>query len=271
MKHKLFLGFLVVLLLSVIICFPTPALATPWTPIEWQDNGKLTNWIRDQNSNFVDDLIEEQTGAVDVIVDLNKCVGDPNTSQFIQYLNTLGDVSYVGKYLSFVIVTGVDVQQTFNIAQRPEVAMVELDVPLKWLDTERQAMKVQSSTEYPNNLTKKGWPSSLNGSGVNIAIIDTGVNDNLSGLANRYQFGYNALTGTYNNPPAAQDCDHGTSMAMIAMGSGDFGIAPGAGLIDIKVGDPQLETRSNNPQMKRCIDKKVTASVIEKALRSGGD
>ncbi len=234
MKYKFSLMFLFAFLLLIIICFPTPALATPWTPIEWQDNGKLTNWIRDRNGNFVDDLIEEQTGAVDVIVDLNKCVGDPNTSQFIQYLNTLGDVSYVGKYLSFAIVTGVDVQPTFDIAQRPEVAMVELDVPLKWLDTERQAMKVQSSTEYPNNLTKKGWPSSLNGNGVNIAILDSGVDDiNDSELKGKFKYGYNAMTGKEENPSGG---GHGTFMARFALGTGDVGIAPKAGLVDIKIG-----------------------------------
>lgn len=239
MKNRVSLSFLFAFLLLIMtISFPGPTFAAPWTPIDWKDNGKLINWIRDRNGNFVDDLIEEQTGTVDVIVDLTGCVGDPSTSQFIQYLNTLGDVSYVGKYLSFVILKGVDVQQTFNIAQRPEVAMVELDVPLKWLDTERQAMKVQVSTEYPNNLTKKGWPSSLNGNGVNIAVLDSGVDDSHSELKGRYKYGYNAITQKEENP-AGVSSGHGTYMARFALGTGNLGIAPGAGLIDIKIGTEQ--------------------------------
>ncbi|MFQ5595591.1 MAG: thrombospondin type 3 repeat-containing protein, partial [Anaerolineae bacterium] len=36
-----------------------PAYASPWTPLAWQDGGKLQGWIRDTDGNFVDDLIDE--------------------------------------------------------------------------------------------------------------------------------------------------------------------------------------------------------------------
>ncbi|RLG32866.1 hypothetical protein DRN97_06385 [Methanosarcinales archaeon] len=57
-----------ILLLSVLTvtltCLPTIVSATPLTPVEWQDGGKLKNWVQDQNGNFVADLIKAQTDKV---------------------------------------------------------------------------------------------------------------------------------------------------------------------------------------------------------------
>src|SRR5262249_2122271 len=151
--------------------------ATPWTPIAWQNQGKWRNWARDRNRNFVDDLIEKQKGKVNVIVDLNGCPGNPATSDTIKYLRTVGDVTYVGRYLTFVVVQGVSVQNCYQIAKRPEVAMVELAVPIRWQQTDYQAAKIDTSTYAPKTLKDIfGWPATLNGDGVNIALVDQGVN-----------------------------------------------------------------------------------------------
>jgi hypothetical protein len=246
----------IILTLALSLYFSISAFATPWTPLEWQDNGKLTDWVRDRNGNFVDDLIEKEIGAVSIIVDLNQCIGNPATSQFIQYLNSLGDVSYVGKYLSFIVVHGVDAKQAVSIAQRPEVAMVELNVPLKWLDTERRAMKVEASGTYANNLTTEGWHGSLNGNGVNIAILDSGVDNTHSELTGTFRFGYNAITKKVEDP-AGNATGHGTWMARFALGTGNLGIAPGAGLVDIKIGDDQ--TGGTTAALAEALEK-----VIEK-------
>ena len=233
---------------------PICVQATPWTPIQWQDRGKLRNSSRDRNNNFIDDQIEKQTGEVNVIVDLNRCAGDPAVSEIIAYLKTQGDVSYVGKYLTFVIVTGVKSQSCHDIASRPEAAMVELDLPIAWLDTDRQAMKVENSTLYPDNLSKLPapwqWPSQLDGRNVNIAIVDTGVNENISELQGAWTgFGLDAMARKIVNPDYSVmpglPFGHGTEMAKFALGrvgqGADAGIAPGAGLIDAKVGDPNAK------------------------------
>lgn len=211
------------------------SLAGPWTPREWQDNEYLLAWPRDRNDNFVDDAIEEINDPVDIIVAMNQCIGEPSNSALINYLNSLGDVSYVGKYLSFAVVTGVDADATLDIAARDDVALVELDHPIKWLDIERQALKVQNSNTYSNtNLSLKTWPQSLDGSGVNIAILDSGVDESHPEIQGAYRHGYNAITQTEVNPPASGI--HGTYMARFALGSGELGIAPSAGFIDMKVG-----------------------------------
>ncbi|MCK8603947.1 S8 family serine peptidase [Desulfoferrobacter suflitae] len=212
--------------------FVAPAFATPWTPAEWKEHGKLHNWVRDTNHNFVDDLIETQSGQMKVIVDLNQCIGDPSTSQIIQFLRTYGDITHVGKYLSFVIVAGIDRGEAVTIAARPEVAMVELAGADKWLADNYRATKVQNSAFYGTSTLEGmfGWPATLNGSGVGIAFLDTGV-DNSFATAH----GYNGLTNTEENPAPDPVVDHATWMASWVFGPGS--LAPSASLIDIKVGD----------------------------------
>ena len=146
MKKQFAIAMVAIMLLSVLTAIlaslPIITSATPWTPVEWQDGGKLKNWVQDQNGNFVADLIEAQTGKVDIIVDLNGCIGEPAKSEIVNYLNTLGDVVYVGKYVSFVIVKGVEVNRTADIARQPEVAMVELATTDKWLGDNFRASRV---------------------------------------------------------------------------------------------------------------------------------
>lgn len=209
--------------------------ATPWTPAEWQNGGKLRGWVRDANDNFVDDLIEAEEGQVDIVVDLNSCAGDPATSPIIAYLNTEGDVVYIGRYISFVVVTGVDAKRADHIAARSEVAMVEMAAPGKWLGDNARAAKVQASGDYsPNTLGDGfGWSATLDGSGVGIAFLDSGAGPAYDASVTH---GYNALTDVEGNPPPNPAAsDHATWMASWVFGPG--GIAPGADLIDIKVGD----------------------------------
>ena len=238
MKKQFAIAMVVIMLVSVLTvtltCLPTIVSATPWTPVEWQDDGKLKNWVRDQNENFVDDLIEAQTGKVDIIVDLNGCIGEPANSEIVKYLNTLGDVVYVGKYVSFIIVKGVEGDRCVDIANRPEVAMVELATTDKWLGDNFRASKVETSAKYhPNTLQDAfGWPAVRNGNGINIAFLDTGANPTYDPYVTH---GYDAINNVEINPGHDLGFDHASWMASWVFGLG--GIAPQAGLVDIKVGD----------------------------------
>lgn len=246
------------LFLTMVAYLPGSAFAaTPWTPIEWQDNGKLRNWVRDKNSNFVDDLIEAETGQVNILVDLNQCIGDPTTAGIVEYLNTLGDVTYIGKYVSFIIVVGVEVNRTYDIGKRPEVAMVELALPAKWHADNLQAAKVQNSSAYGTNTLqgKFGWSVTLNGNGINIAILDQGI-DNATYPA---KYGYDAINNVEGDPapdliPPNTEVDwHGTSMAGFALGPG--GIAPQAGLIDMKVGTSASTVSQAEGYIQKALEK----------------
>jgi hypothetical protein len=239
--------------LVLIICtclLPSAFAATPWTPIEWQNNGKLRNWVRDRNSNFVDDLIETRTGQVDIVVDLNHCIGDPAAAGIVQYLNTLGDVTYVGKYLSFIIVVGVQASRTHDIAKRPEVAMVELALPVKWNADNLQAAKVQNSGAYGQNTLqgKFGWSGTLNGKGINIAILDQGIDATYTA-----KYGYDAINDVETDPAPNSGDWHGTNMAGFALGPG--GMAPQAGLIDIKVGTSASSVNEAKGYIQKAFEK----------------
>ncbi len=221
------------LLLSGFL-IPSTSVATPWTPVEWQNGGKLRYWTRDTNNNFVDDLIESQSGPVDLIVDLNGCAGDPASSPIVAYLNTLGTVTYVGRYVSFVVVRGVGAARALDIAARSEVAMVEIAGKGEWLGDNFRAAKIQTSAEYaPDTLEDSfSWSSALDGHDVGIAFLDTGAGP---AFDSHVSHGYNALSDVETNPDPDPDIDHATWMAGWVFGPG--GIAPQANLIDMKVGD----------------------------------
>ncbi|MDM7934712.1 MAG: S8 family serine peptidase [Methanothrix sp.] len=217
----------------VIIFISGSAFATPWTPIEWQDGGKLTGWIRDQNGDFIDDLIGSSTGSVDLIVDLNQCIGDPAKSDLIRYLGTLGEVSHVDPYLTMVVVKGVDVNRTHEIASRPEVAMVELGTRGRfaaWGDNERAA-RIRHGAVSGDSLEEDfGWPGSLDGAGVHIAFLDTGISSG-SDYSDHVDHGYDAVADSEVDPEPDEGAYHADSMA-----GWTLGIAPEARLIDIKIG-----------------------------------
>src|SRR6056297_235632 len=188
----------VVTICAIVFLFnglPDLASADPWTPIAWKDNGKLRDWVRDTNNNFVDDLIEAREDSMSVVVDLNSCVGGGASSPIVTYLNTLGDVVYVGKYITLVVVAGIDREEARQIGARGDVAMVELaDGPGQWNWDEYEAAKVASSPDYAQNLEDNfSWPGTLDGSGANVAILDTGVGPAYNAS---FRHGYNALTDT---------------------------------------------------------------------------
>jgi CheY-like chemotaxis protein len=272
MRKQFAIAMVAIMLLSVLTvtltCLPTIVSATPWTPVEWQDDGKLKNWVRDQNGNFVDDLIEAQTGKVDIIVDLNGCIGEPANSEIVKYLNTLGDVVYVGKYVSFIIVKGVEGDRCVDIANRPEVAMVELATTDKWLDDNFRASKVETSATYrPNTLQDAfGWPVVRNGSGINIAFLDTGANPTYDPYVTH---GYDAINNVEINPGHEPGLDHASWMASWVFGPGR--IAPQAGLVDIKVGDasgpdPAAEMRA----LEKVYEKQRDWGINVVVMMSGG-
>jgi hypothetical protein len=260
-----------------LLLFPMlSALATPWTPVEWQDNGKLRDWVRDANGDFIDDTINKiKADKVTVILDLNTCIGDPDKSQLIRSLSGVGEVTYVGKYLTFVVVKNVPREELVRIANLPEVAMVELALEPIWTDIERKSLKVEDSTEYTHNLESDlGWPGTLNGNGVNIAILDSGVDDHTEpDLAGRFVGGADATTDpvTMGNPTdvtaGAGGDPHGTSMALIALGTGSSGIAPQAGLVDIMVGGRAATERGLELVYEKRDDWDI--SVVSLALSFG--
>ena len=282
-------------MLTILVLIVSPAMAAhPWTPIDWQDKGRLRNWRPDEDGNFIADHLETLEGRVDIIVDLNRCLGDPDASPLIAFLNSVGDVAYVGKYLSFVIVRDVSVSRLGEISERSEVAMIEPDLPMTFLGTGLQSLNVEESgynREHNLQLEDYGWPSELNGEDVTVAIVDTGVTNLYADFSSAQIAEFDVLTGA-DSGVEDEAHFHGSVVAQHIVGNTN-GIARGAKIVDIKFATlADLETPHNETEihwgalssnfliaLEKVIEKRdewgidvvCTATTIETYAGSGSD
>ena len=120
-----------------------------------------------------------------------------------------------------------------NIQKNPRVTYVEIDGEVHTLDTELDnswgVKRIGAGTVHD---------SGNKGSGVNVAILDTGIDYNHPDLDANYQGGYDYVNDD-DNP--MDDNGHGTHCAGIVAaednGVGVVGVAPGADLYAVKVLD----------------------------------
>ena len=242
------------------------AAASSFTPLEWQQvvkkhsipgmvgQRKHTTWVRDQNRNFIDDEIERRFRpgeAVNVIVDLNQCLPADNIQKLF---SGFGQIKYIGKLITFVVLDNVLFDELPRLAALPEVAMIEWQEPLYALnDVSNRAVQARSSVTYAG---KAAEDMGFTGTGVNIAIVDSGLDDTHEAFTAKFVAGFNALNPAdpgdgSTHPP--DDTTHGTHVAGIALAKetpgrvcrtpddGSLtncgGMAPTAGVVAIKVCD----------------------------------
>jgi serine protease AprX len=184
------------------------------------------------------DLMRALPGPFDIIVHFDH---HPSAEE----VSTLGLAKpETFETFDWVAATQVPKETVYAIAVRPDVVFVELVgpplIPLVTvgLDVAARAVKARASAEFsPSTAEDQG----VTGSGVNICILDTGVDDTIhESLLGKFVVGLNAITDTVENPD--DDNGHGTHVAAITLGTGGpsqtyRGIAPGAGLVDVKVLD----------------------------------
>ncbi|MGH8106863.1 MAG: S8 family serine peptidase, partial [Arenimonas sp.] len=212
-----------------------------------------------------------------MIVDLNTCL---SSSQIQGLLSRFGKISYVGKLITFVVVDAVPVEVLPTLAALPQVAMVEWQVPMEIIDdVSSRAVQARASNTYSPNTAQN---ASFTGTGVNVAILDTGVNDGheaftksiTGGTIKKFVAGFDATNpsdpedGTTN---PIDDDGHGTHVAGIAIGfstpgrtcrTPDDGSSPtdcaGVGadakLVDIKVCKKDSKGRTICPSVAQGLD-----------------
>ncbi len=234
----------IVSLVSILSVVSSSALAQDMirnhTPPSWQ--AEVVSWCRDVDpQNKIDDLIDDVPfGQFDVVVNFKRCVNDDDLA-VLDEATASGSVQRRLKYISSVAMGYVSKSELDSIAGMPDVAFIEGQWGFGFtLDVSTENIKVTSG-HYSPNTVEDAHPL-LDGSGVNIVILDTGVDDVVHDAFNATPFvaGYDALTKTFVNPD--DDVGHGTHVASIALGQAtantDRGVAPSAGLIDVKVADP---------------------------------
>jgi serine protease AprX len=278
----------------IVLCVVVSALqltvggqahATPFTPLEWQQEvrhhafpgfvhqKKHVSWSRDVDHNFVDDELEYRFGhlrkKVSIIVDLNHCMPD---NQLKAMLGKYGKVTYIGRLITYVLMSDVSWLDVFRIALLPDVAMVEWQMPshvANNISTRDIQVYPSASTAYGTNSVQSTLPS-VTGKGITVAVLDTGVDDLTHDTfkmpppapagTRKFKAGFDAcggatctpgFAGTVTNPTDSNG--HGTMVAGTILGSGFggscrtgsdvagtvncAGVAPEASLVDIRVCD----------------------------------
>ena len=236
-KKSIVIISVVVLLFSFLIPFDLAEeeIADGW----WE------KFSRDKNHNNIDDSIDEKiaSGINDLISIYIDYVKHPTQEDIEQLINLDLDITYICKFIDTICVENVPISKITSIKNLPNIIMIEEQLiiyPL--LDVSARAIKARESTEYS---PETAWELGYQGQGVNIAIIDTGVDDDHESLQGKFVAG---VDFTDDSPWAQRDGStnpddrngHGTHCAGIAMGTGGNdeqykGIAPGASLIDVKV------------------------------------
>lgn len=185
------------------------ASGSPAVPIEWQQRvksglleaqSKHVAWSRDQNNNFVDDAIEAMNpiARITMIIQLNSCEGE---SAIAQFLSSYGTIRRIGTLVPYVILDNVRAGDAVYIATNSLVAAVEADRVVHAVDdTSGRAVRARTSVTFsPETFADK---TASNGGGINVAIVDTGVDDaGHLAFAGKFVAGYNATTATPGNPP----------------------------------------------------------------------
>ena len=255
-------NLLVPFCLLVAIC---PLLATRFTPAEWKrpvtsgplaGQNKLTGSALDLDNNFIDDALDALPpgSSSQVVILMNKCLSD---AVIRTKFSGFGNILFISRYVSSVVVDNVGKTSLPGIAADPDVAFVELARSVVGdLNVSTRAIKARASAISPGVNEGLG----LTGRGVNIAILDSGIDDGVheSLPSSKFVAGYNAFTDTDGNPDDYRE--HGTIVAGISSGTGgasgtNRGVAYDSRFADVKT----LDSNNTAPAwvVRRAIERTI--------------
>lgn len=249
MKFKRILAFFA---LSLLI-MPVIAAATPVNPEPSEEEGWWVETTVDRNGNGIGDMVEkfhdhplflDEDGTLPVIVDYSRDVSDNDVRILEQNVDFEHQVTL---YRIDAIAGRIPHDMVLETLSLPGVIMVELDGILEALNGDVAVVHAvdvaQENTGY-------------DGSGVTVAIIDTGIDGNHSGLDDQdddpstYDPKIIGFYDAVNNPSLTNgtevfpydDQGHGTHCAGTTAGTGaptfeHPGMAPQANLVGVKVLD----------------------------------
>jgi len=219
----------------------------------------------DRNADGIDDRMNHllQDGEdVAVILMLNS----KPSEEHVKEIENLGlEVTHIYKYIDAIRIDHVPASKVGELTFIPNLKLIEWQAPVyPMLDTAVKAVKVRNSDEYSPVV----WDKGLYGEGINVAVLDTGVDNehetfgvygdqnvrrfiagmNCDGGCPTDENGNYQFTTDEDSNEDPDDFDgHGTHVASTVLGMGGdddedgdgeldyLGVAPAARLIDMKV------------------------------------
>ena len=217
---------------------------------DWHTSLWWETTSRDLNRNNIVDWLEE----VDEEYPIGVMYAHQPTDADYQLLSNIGiHVRYNVSLVNGLLLGVVDSDLFETISNFPGVLMVEpYGKVVFYGDVQTPAIKASNSSVYPMG----AWDLGYTGKGVNIAIVDTGIDDEHPGLAGKAVAGYDAVCsddilcvasgqeddGTFDPDDQNQ---HGTACAGMATSTGILpsgtpsnftGSAPDSNLVDVRIG-----------------------------------
>ena len=207
----------------------------------------------DMNRNNIHDSLETFVGTTGIGLSYGVEVNDLHLAE-LESLNL--SVVDVIESVNGVLLGQVNASLAGTLADLDDVVMVERYGDIVFYgDIQTPAVKARNSTFYPMG----AWDLGFTGADVNIAMVDTGVDNEHPGLNEKFIAGYDAVCYVHTDPlctaGGARQTDgtydpddgnqHGTACMGMAAASGvdatgaqtDFyGSAPDADLIDVRIG-----------------------------------
>lgn len=217
--------------------------------VDWWDRTTM-----DSNRNGIFDSLETLQGPVGIGLSYGRDVTDSD----IEILESLGyTISDVIEAVDAVLLGVIDSNSIWELSQLDGVVMVErYGQVVLWGDIQTPNIKAEPSEVYPH----AAWNHTpLKGAGINIAMVDTGTDNEHPGLIGKFVAGYDAVCYMHSDPTCIAaggretdgsfDPDDGNQHGTACMGmaaatgldangeqTGYEGSAPNASLIDVRIG-----------------------------------
>ncbi len=224
------------------------------TAVSWANPGPWWTWTSlDSDRNSIHDSLQTASGPVNVGLSYDGRITDSNRFD----LALAGhDIHLELPSVDALLIGDVDASEVYALSQLEGVVMVERYGSLVFYgDVQTPAVKARNSTEYPVG----AWDLGVSGHGVNIALTDTGVDNEHPGLSGKFVAGYDAVCFVHSDPQCilsggreddgSFDPDdgnqHGTACMGMASATGleqdgsqseFYGSAPNASLVDVRIG-----------------------------------
>lgn len=223
----------------------------------WSNDNKpwYERSIYDNNNNRIHDSIETSL----IPVGMGVSYGETVTTTHINQLENLGlEVVDILESINSVLIGIQEVSIAQTLADLPDVVMVhQYGTVVFYGDVQTPNVKARNSSIYPD----AAWNFGVTGKGVNIAMVDTGVDNEHPGLVGKFVAGYDAVCYLHTDPTCvaaglgARETDgsydpddgnqHGTACIGMSSATGIdadgsqsefYGSAPGSSLVDVRIG-----------------------------------